>query len=468
MAGALLAAMLLAATCGACRRSAESRPDVVLVVIDTLRADHLGLQGYGRPTSPGLDALAGRAIVYDTAVATAPMTMPSMAALLSGRFGDRVGVSSHSRRDRLAGATTTLAEAAQAAGYRTVAVVANPWLARADSGFAQGFDRYLTRRSIADAPAGRLSAGVLTDAAIAAVAEDDVKPLLLWVHYIDAHMPYEPPRAHAAAMGNPSATSAVVQSFKARGADLQAIYFEQPHEPSDLDATVRLYDGAIHFVDEQITRLRSALASRSRPALTIVTADHGESLGDHGLYFAHDFTLYDELLHVPLLLQTPDRASARVTAPVSLLDVFPTICALTEIPCPPALDGDMLPVADARSVADERRALFAAGPPKRARYARDPWILLPGFAGRWTMVRRGSTKLLRIPSPQGTRWRAYDLDADPHEAEDVFEAPRHDALRTALERWSSEMDAARQVQRRPPVAFDERTREELRELGYLD
>jgi arylsulfatase len=441
---------------------------VILIVMDTVRADHLGLHGYERDTSPGLDATARRAIVYDAAVATAPMTMPSMAALLSGRFGDRVGVSSHSRRDRLAESTTTLAEAAREAGYRTVAAVANPWLARAESGFAQGFDRYVTRRAPADTARTRPAADVLTDVALAAVAEDDTKPLLLWVHYIDAHMPYAPPPAHAAAMGNAQATSPIVRRFSAPHADRQSIYFAERHAPDEFDATVRLYDGAIRFVDEQIARLRSVLAHRSRPTLTIITADHGESLGDHGLYFAHDFTLYEELLHVPLLLEIPGRAATRVSEPVSLLDVFPTVCMSTAIVCPQGLDGTALPLSAVRSATTAERVLHAAGPPKRERYARDRWILLPGFAGRWTMARRGSTKLVHMPSPDGDRLQAFDLEVDPAEEHGTFDTDRNADLRAALDHWRTEMDAARATVRGRALPFDDKTREELRELGYLD
>jgi len=461
-------AAVLAAALAACSGKPAAPPDVVLIVMDTVRADHLGVYGYERPTTPGLDRAARNALIYDAAVATAPMTMPSVAALLTGRYGDRVGVSSHSRRDRLVESTVTLAEAAHQAGYRTIAAVANPWLARADAGFAQGFDRYLTRGSITTKYGGRLRADAVTDAALEAVAEDATRPLLLWVHYIDAHMPYSPPPTFATAMGNDSATSEIVNEFKRPGADLQAIYFENRYAPEQVAATVQLYDGAIRFIDDQIARLRAGLARRGRPTLIVVTADHGESLGDHALYFAHDFTLYEELIRVPLLIELPGATPRRVPEPVSLIDVFPTVCALTPIVCPGDIDGTALAPAVVRRDDPEQRVVYAAGPPKRQRYARDPFIRLPGFAGRWTMARSGFDKMIRVPTPDGESLRAFDLASDTGERDDVLDADRHAALHAALDRWRDEMDTARAVARPPAQPIDDETREGLRELGYVD
>jgi arylsulfatase len=253
---------------GCLQAPAASAPDILLIVLDTVRADHVGTYGYPRPTSPNLDAVAAAGLVYESAFATAPLTMPSMAALLTGRYGDRVGVSNHSRRDRLSGDATTLAEAARAADYRTVAVVSNPWLGRSRSGFEQGFERYVTRPLGDHDDRARSDAREVVDAALAELGPDTGRPLLLWAHFIDAHMPYQPPIRHARAMGNARGTSDVVAEFGKADADLQSLFYEREYTARQVVETVQLYDAAIRYVDEQIAKSSRPFNSMTRRSAT--------------------------------------------------------------------------------------------------------------------------------------------------------------------------------------------------------
>ena len=145
-----------------------------------------------------------------------------------------------------------MAELAAEAGYATAAVVANPWLASRATGFYRGFRDYRTRRT--EKAAARLDAAKVTDVAIDLI-RNSTAPLFLWVHYIDTHMPYQPPLEHAAAAGNRTGSSAVVRDFVSEAVDRQEIYFDPPYGASELQATRELYDGAARYVDEQIARL---------------------------------------------------------------------------------------------------------------------------------------------------------------------------------------------------------------------
>lgn len=470
VASALLCALLPAAALQGCNgrpEPREARPDVALIVIDTLRADRLGTYGHAAPTSPNIDRLAAGGLLYENATSTAPFTMPSMAAVMTGRYADRVGVHNHSPKDRLDAAATTLAEAAAAAGYRTGAVVSNPWLARRDSGFEQGFESYITRADM-KRDHGRLDADTVVDRALDLLDANDDRPVFLWVHFIDTHMPYSPPLEIARDFGIPSGTSRVVDDFRNEETDRQGIYFEPQYDERELDATRNLYDAAIRWVDGEIGRLLGGWSDRrSRPRLTVILSDHGESLGDHDLYFAHDFTLFEELLHVPLIIHDGGDTAARVKTNVSTIDVMPTLCRRLRLHCPVDLDGATLPTADD---ATARRTVFAAGPPRRARYDRDPWLEMPGLEGRATMARSGRRKLIHLPRRGGGKWLAFDLDGDPGEVNSVYDAVRDAELQANLETWRAAMlEEAHPGAERPIAApLDPQTRKQLRDLGYLD
>jgi len=466
IASTLLVAVANAMAFAGCVGTPETKPDIALIVIDTLRADRLGAYGYGKPTSPTIDRLAANALVYENATATAPFTMPSVAAMMTGLYGDRVGVHNHSPKDRLIEPAQTLAEIASHAGYRTAAVVSNPWLARRGSGFEQGFDEYATRRTL-DVGNTRPSASTIVDRALAMLDRSDQRPVLIWTHFIDTHMPYTPPPELAQAFGNATGTSRIIEDFNAEQADRQAIYFESDYADSDLDATRQLYDAAIRYVDNEIARLLDGWSSRrARARITVIVSDHGESLGDHGLFFAHDFTLFEELVRVPLIIAGTGDRPARIRTAVSLVDLLATLCNEMHATCPADLDGRPLPRSDHTSTP---RAVFAAGPPKRARYGRDPWTKKRGLEGRWTMTKRGGTKIIDIPRLGGSRHLGFDLEDDPGELNDVYQSHKHTELQILLGNWRVEMLAAARIEHAtetPTLAPD--TREALRRLGYLD
>jgi choline-sulfatase len=254
----------------------------------------------------------------------------------------------------------------------------------------------------------------------------------------------------------------ITRDFAQSTAARSRIFFEAPYSTADVDATRDAYDAAIARIDAALGRLLDGVPAQS---IVVVLADHGESLGEHGLYFAHDFSLYDELLRVPLMLRAPGVAPAIDSTAVSLIDVLPTICALADLDCPDDLDGIRLP----RTGGDDdpspfsRRTLYAASAPARSRY-RCPWLVVPGIEGRLTMALTGQRKLIRIPTPTGPTYRAYDLGADPAESVDRFDAGDDHALAADLSAWS----ASAVTRPSAPTQLPKTVTRELRSLGYLE
>jgi arylsulfatase A-like enzyme len=316
----LLALGLAAPGCGSNEPETGPRPDVVLVTLDTTRADHLGCYGYERDTSPRLDALAAEGVVHEQAYSTSSWTLPAHASLFTGKFSASHGAQYDAqgplrltsgisgtpawndyRARGLSPGEVTLAGTLSAAGYATGAVIAGPWMKRV-FGLDAGFEHY--DDDDVHSVSGRLAVEV-TDAALAWVdAVDPGRPLCLFLNYYDPHYPFEAPAPHTFRYLPPERHHSEALSKR----------------PNFVD----LYDGELHYTDAQLGRLFDGLRERGRydGALIVVTADHGELFGEHGLW-GHGQALTQEELHVPLVVRYPggERAGTRSGAPIQLLDV---------------------------------------------------------------------------------------------------------------------------------------------------
>jgi len=414
----------------------SSPPNVLLVVVDALRADHLGAYGYSRPTSPNFDALARAGVLYTRAHAPTSWTNPSVAALFSG---ERPRVLEPGAAQYIPAEVTTLAEAFQAAGYRTGAVVGNLFLAP-DLGFAQGFDDYTPAapwvHGIDDAakqPAERLNALGLTW--LETAVRDPSRPWFLYVHYMDPHWPYVPPLETARRFWRAGDidVAAAMQPLNRR------VRQEATLSATEVAQSVDLYDGAIAHFDAQLGELLAALRQRGALAHTVVcvTADHGEEFADHG-GFRHARTLYEEVLHIPLAIAGSGRV-ARVDTPVQNAQIGATLLALAGV--------------SASGFAG--RGLDSGDVPAALLAELTPWA---GAVHRQALL-RGDDKL--IVTVDGRRL-LFDLRADPGEAHDVAAArPRLvDELGAAL---------AGSAASRPsgvPATPNAAVRERMRALGY--
>jgi arylsulfatase len=373
---------------------------VLLVTIDTLRADHLGAYGYRRPTSPRLDALARRGVLFEQAYTYWPKTRGSFVAMMTGRLASQTGYGkSH---PLLLDFNPTLASVLKAAGYETAATVDNPNVASA-LGYAKGFDIY---RETWEEKA------LLTEMdRTRAITADGVRwlrdaspdrPFLLWLHYVNPHAPYEPPAPWDGAFFDPEASRGAalrpVEGFHGGVSKQWAV----PGKP--LGWYVARYDGEIAAVDSQVGELLDALdasAVRDR-TLVVVTSDHGESLGEHDYYFDHGEDLFDPSIRVPLILAGPGIEPGRTSDVLATtLDLVPTVLDAVKVSYPPDLAGEsLLPAARGEGRPDRPRL-----------HGQNDRNLIAGWDRRF--------KLVATPSGEGARYALYDREADPGETRDV-------------------------------------------------
>lgn len=446
----VLAAIALAAAGAAAALffAPPGRPNVLLISIDTLRADHLGCYGYAVKTSPNLDAFAaGRAALFETSVAAAPSTEPSHAAILTSLLPSHHGAF-FSRKAALAERCTTLAELLRREGYRTMSVNDGGQMDAA-LGFAQGFDDYVTLP-------GRAQLAKFWKTVSAALRwiddhEDDDAPWFAFLHTYEPHHPYNPGAAFYEAIGHSYSgpLPTVVDKpllMKINSGALAVTDADRQH-------VVAAYDGDIRSMDAAFGELVSGLEARGLldDTVVIVTSDHGEELGERGMMGWHSHALWDEQLLVPLLVGLPDGrfAGKRIRSQVRGIDVLPTVLEL--VGAPP------LPEAEGRSLLPLLR-----GEPELERPAvsqRDvPEDELP------TSLRSAGKKLYLRGS--GEQPLLFDLAADPGESRDLCkgDAERVEGLRARLDALLAARPAAAPV---PPAAIDPALAEKLKSLGYV-
>lgn len=419
----LLACAALSACDGSAKGGAvlpaplEGKPNVLLVSIDTLRADHVGAYGAERASTPTLDRIAREEVRFTQALSPAPLTLPSHATLLTALDPPRHGVR-HNGIHCLPESVTTLAERFREAGYTTGAVVGAAVLS-ARYGLAQGFDHYddaiVPQAGRVGGAAAQRDARAVREAAWSWLARAP-EPFFLFVHFYDPHSSYQP--------------------------------------PPPFDRMAHPYDGEIAYVDAELGGLLAHLEGSGRLAKTLVavTADHGESLGEHE-EATHAYTVYDATQRVPLLLRGPGVPVARrEDTVVRLADVAPTLLARAGVaPLAPSseLDGrDLTPLLRDASAPVDRLAYVES----LATQIDQGWAPLHGMR---------STDALLIRAP---RSELYVLAGDPSQTNNVHDDPRHAALRMELE---TALDARLEVTASSQtVTLDPSTRAQLGALGY--
>jgi len=388
---------------------AHSRPalpeieHVLLVSIDTLRADHTGWHGYARETTPVLSALAQRGVVFAQAMSTSSWTLPSHASLLTGRYP-----SGHGAQDdgsRLADAVPTLAERFQSAGIHTLGVVSHVYVGR-PFGFARGFDRFddsLTEEGTTN-PRG--------DAVVDRfLAHLDGRPadarFFGFVHLFDPHWDYDAPPPD----GRAWVPADYAGPIDGRYETMVPFLAGEGATAADREALVAYYDGEVRWVDRQLGRLVAGLDARglASSTLLVVTSDHGEEFFDHGR-LGHGRTVYQEQLHVPLLFHHRALAPEWRREPVSAVDVAPTLLDLAGLPVPEALPGQSL-----RELAPGDRVLFAES---------------IRFGIAWRAARMGDAKVAELAEAGGRAF--FDLARDPGERKPLRRDPTGGALGEAL------------------------------------
>lgn len=441
------------------------RPNILFVVWDTARADHLSLYGYERATTPALDAWARSALVFDDVVSAAPYTVPSHASMFTGRApSDHCA---NSQRAELAATETTLAELLRDAGYATFAYSENPHISQA-RGFAQGFDVVLhpwsegylerafeivsakvagdasseladrlasTRRGERElAPWNVKAAGELAqDALLSFLSErgDAREPWFAFVNYMEAHRPYIPPRRFRERFLDAASVDASYRVDRSWETIWRYTFRRRELGDRELELTRATYDAALLELDELFANLLVALErdGHLRDTVVVLTADHGEHLGEHHM-FDHQSTVYEPVLRVPLVLHHPARIGAgRRSDPVMNVDLFPTLLALAKVKPPDGLRTaarDLLapppPDADERARLAEETAIESTG--VEAMRQIDPSFDATPWQRSQRALYLGRYKW--IASSNGAR-ELYDIDADPGETRDLAELRALDA-----------------------------------------
>lgn len=483
-----LAALLPAASARARPRQDgppdAARPNLVLVTLDTTRADRLGPWRYERARTPRLDALAAEGTTFVQAFSPIPSTFPSHSTLFTGRYPQSHGV--HDNAVYFLGAEqSTLAELLQARGYATGAFV-SAFVLDAQFGLDQGFEAY---DDAVDTPLMRFDVSLLeqadlpderkrweatvgtayqrrgdatTKAALQWLGGLGARPFFLWVHYFDAHQPYQPP---------PPWDLEFDRDYRGPLDGDQRTFWQrfrrQQIVQADVDHMKALYDGEIAWQDECLGRLLDGVRAVGRldETLVVVVADHGEGFGEHGQIWEHNSELYDEAVRVPLVVRRPDPSAhgERVAGLVRTLDVAPTILDWLGLPPEPAMQGTSL------------LAFTDADAARRAQAEAPGSILLEALRERQINPVEQSLVALRSErfkvivrldrAGQPVRTELYDLVADPAEKEDLAarDPERAERLREEALRMLRELPAPASQNARELGELDN---EALRALGY--
>jgi arylsulfatase A-like enzyme len=440
----------LAALAVGCPPAQPAGGPAVLIVVDTLRPDHLGVYGYDLPTSPQLDARMASGRVYERAFATSSWTLPSFASIFTGQLPARHGAGEVTQRGGKRSFTSldseipTLAEIFRANGYATGAIVGNAALAPV-FGLDRGFDTYdyvpATTRQIrrADATVRR---------ALAWIDRQEGRPFFLMVHLFDPHMSYDAPPPHRGRFSGRHRSKLALPVADATKIRTGALALDE----GDRRFIEAAYDEEIAFVDQQLGILLDALERRGALERGIVslTSDHGEEFFEHG-GFEHGHAMWQEVLRLPLVFWGRGIKAGRESAPVSLVDLAPTFLEATGMTPPEELEGVSLWPNASRAAAIPVRPLYAEGNlygPEQKTAIRWPYKVV------WNSRTRER--------------RLWNLENDPGEAADAGEpgAPLADELVEAL---LAHLNAARERRgKATSPELDAATREGLRSLGYIE
>ncbi len=434
-----IGAPALVLACGCAPSSGP--PNLVLITVDTLRADHLQTYGYFRPTSPAIDALARQSLVFDNAIAPMATTLPTHTSLMTSTYPARHGILSNLRFFQVPVTTTdelrTAAQMLLAAGYSTAAFTSSSPLSR-DSGINAGFEVFRGPPPWADGR-GRIDIPAAETIGRALRWLDRAEPpFFLWVHLFDPHDPYSPP---------PPYDSKFEDEPKLR--QWLAEHRLPPKLMERAVAAVNLYDGEILYADTQIARLLERIEDRGfdDDSVIVFAADHGEGLYQHGV-MGHGW-IWNEQIRVPLMIRFPDRRHGRLEGLASLIDVLPTVAEEAGLPLDTRqFDGvDLL--RRQRVAALSQRELRQDGPMSRENYA------LTTREWKYLYFANGTDRLFR-------------LNEDAHETRDVIRLHPEIAERMKAETLRLVAENARRTPLRILEEIPEHVRQQLEALGYVE
>jgi len=397
--------------------NSKEKNNILLITLDTVRADHLSYTGYNKITTPNIDQLAKKSIVFQNAYSPVPITLPAHISILTGLHPQSHGVHDNSIFN-LRNSVETMAEFLKNYQYQTAAFVSSIILNH-QYGLNQGFDLYddNIKYDAYNNPIGERKAEETTEAACKWIKKSTA-PFFMWVHYFDPHFPYNPPK------------------------------------PFSEKYASNLYDGEIAYVDKSIGSLLNCLYKKYHKSnlIILLVADHGESLGEHG-EDRHGILLYNSTLKVPFILHFPDQEHSVINYNVSLIDLLPTLLDYLKLPIPNYIEGkSLIPIIKNKNPSDKQRILFFE-------------TFMPYYTYRWSplfAILIDNYKYIKAPSPE-----LYDLAKDTLEVSNILQKNKEFNYSKILENFFQKSLIypwdIKQYFRDNEAA----TKEQLKSLGYL-
>jgi arylsulfatase A-like enzyme len=423
-----------------------SRPNIVLLTIDSLRADHLGCYGYAKNTSPHIDAMAAESVVFDRAFAPGIPTMPSFTTLLSGTHPYRHGITAHASEQRVREDLVMMPQLAKQAGYVTIAIdnLATQANGRG-SWFSRGFDYYSSYLYKPFSDQGEQ----LANRALKFIDDFQERPFLLWLHLWDPHSPYNPPEPYKTAHYTPGGEAGRQQLEAVK--QLAPEYYEEflgdmKHQiHDDYNYVVAQYDGEISYMDAQIGRIVERLKALNlwENSLVILMSDHGEAFGEGGIHFDHH-GLYDAVTRVSQIWHVPGVEAGRRQAMISTEDILATLAEAGGWQLPPyEITGrSFWPVVQGRSTSHRDWVVHIESTRQASLALRTE---------RWKLIQpiphdaRGAVLPDIYGNQRGAKVLLYDLQNDPAESHDVGD--EHPEVRAQLQQQLNDWRAAEVTRR---------------------
>lgn len=311
-----------------CSRTPSKRPHIFLIVVDTLRPDHLGCYNYPRQTSPNVDAFAAENLLFQKCFSHAPVTAPSCSSFLTGFLPHETTILNNSTR---LPEVPSIPKLMKKGGYKSYGVVSN-YVLRKKMGFGQGFDVYDDQMDDKEINRGTVErvAEKTTDKAIEMLGGHSEGPLFMWIHYQDPHGPYVPPAPYNELFVNPDQSPHPLEIADKGGIPP----YQKLGDHTDYHYYVSQYDGEIRYYDDQFGRLLSWLKENGmyEDSMILFTSDHGEAMGEYNYFFAHGHNLSNNQIHVPLILKEADGLAGTRPDTVQHLDIVPTLLRAGGIP----------------------------------------------------------------------------------------------------------------------------------------
>lgn len=482
---------------------AQGRPNILLLVLDTVRADHLSLYGYRRDTTPYLQQLAAKGLVYEQAISPAPWTVPSHASLFTG-MPPSIHRADNAHR-WLEDRWTTLAEALREAGYRTVALSSNSWVGptfNLHQGFETLYEVYRLPSMEAEDPLQRLMMGgplvrllgppkpsdkggqLLTTLAetwleqAQAAQSRSTQPYFMFVNLVEPHLPYDAPEPYRSRYLEKPLSSVLQGMFSSSWMQtFRLVGMQGALDAQELPQLEALYDGGLAYTDALVKQLLEGLEAQGglKNTLVVITSDHGENLGEHDGLLDHVFSVHQSVLHVPLVMVHPAfEAGKRYPGLVSTVSLFPTLLEMAgvslpsaPVPYPPSLPRDLAGPPQAYVVSEYDLPLYELS----LLSTEVPGFDVAPLSRSLTAIQDGQHKWVEAEPGGG---QLYDLRSDPLEkVPQPSEQPAGQQLSAQLERWRQDFRPAQPAaapdatSQQAPVPLDDDTRASLRALGYI-